>query len=160
MDNFLQSIPIFTSIGIFVFGVGYLIIQYRKGGNDASEDVLKLREQQVEALKDQIDILNKQTQEFSRKINELTGKVGELTGLLQAREKENEQLRAIILGRNPEVEIFYKEGMRYFTESKPIIDSMKTFMEKMAHHLETNTIELKTQTSELKHQSEVLEQIK
>lgn len=171
MEAFIQAIPTFTSIGVFVFGVAWFVIQWKKGGNTASEETLDLREKQVAAFKEQIRLIEdravqsaKESKErelrFNQEIKELTGKIGELTGLLQAREKENKELREIILNRNPEVEVFYKNAMQYFSESKPVIDGMKQFMEEMKKYITENTNELHTQTKELKHQSEVLEQIK
>lgn len=105
-----------VELGLFFVGAGYVFTFWKKGGNEASSEVIK-------ALKEQHDI-------NSNKISELTHEMGVLTGQLREKDERIKLLEALVQGRNPE-QLQYMTEMRKFTEgvAQYMADSTRTMGE-------------------------------
>jgi beta-N-acetylglucosaminidase len=105
-----------AEIGLFFVGFAYVFTYWKKGGNQASTEV-------INALKEQHQI-------NADKISQLTKEVGILTGQLKEKNDRITMLESIVQGKNPE-QIQYMADMRRFTEgvSTYMADSIKTLGE-------------------------------
>ncbi len=62
--------------------------------------------------------------------------IGELKGQNAEKERQNKELRDFILGRNPEIDEFYKKAIPllgqvdiYLTKNSPVMDKLATYLD-------------------------------
>jgi Mg2+ and Co2+ transporter CorA len=107
--------------------------------------VIKTYKEQVEQLKDQITTFQKQIDTMQKDVNQMQAVIGE-------KEKQNKDLRDLLLARNPHVEQFY-------TEALPILENMKIFMARLDTYLKDTSVQAHKQTDELQTQTDLLKKI-
>lgn len=121
--------------------VGYVVISYKKSGKERIESVVNASDQLTSFWKDQVEGFKEMVATQNEKIRTLTGEIGELRGQLNAEKKQNEELKKIFQGRDPEMQQFMKtllgvaeQSQRYMEEDKKYkADQHEALMVILAH---------------------------
>lgn len=111
-----------TLLAILAFGASNIYVQWRMGGNSASQIVINAYKEQV-ALQD-------------KKISELTHTVGSLQGQLQEKDKRITLLQELASGNTPEMSLFMKSMLTYTVNSKTYMETSTKTMVKVEKCLE------------------------
>jgi uncharacterized protein YydD (DUF2326 family) len=120
-----------ASLGIAAGGLGYLIQNYRKGGRSVREDAISSADKLTQFWKEQADgykeMMERKDAAAADKINKLSGDLGKLQGRYDERDKQYQEVVAILKDKNPETQAF----MELLTNTaKASIDFMKDQREK------------------------------
>lgn len=127
MENFLHINIV--EIGLLFVAAGYLFVYWTKGGINASERILNLYKEQVDALEKSIQITRTHNHELGNQVQKLSLDVGILKGQLQERDKKLDEYMTIFQGRGPEQEQYMAE-MRTFTSK--VAEYMSTTVQTLA----------------------------
>lgn len=128
-----------NSVLIFIGMIAGMYVYWRKGGNQASSEIISM-------YKARDEIQDKERKEMRDSISNLTGEVGRLKGLIEEKDKRIAILESVDIQRNPVMAKFIKrmEGaaeeseafMMAFKDMPQILGEIKTFMEKINAHME------------------------
>lgn len=130
----------FNSVLLTVGLIAGIFVYWRKGGNQASAEVLAM-------YKARDELADKERIEMKEKISTMTGEIGKLKGILEEKNKRIDLLEAVVQGRNPEMVKFMqdltkvsKESEAFMTSFKDlpaILGEIKTFMHNINQHMES-----------------------
>lgn len=119
--------------------IGYAVVNWKKGGNQASADVIAL-------YKARDEVQDKQHKENKDQINYLTGEVGRLRGLIEEKDKRIATLEQVDISRNPVMLQFIEKINKSADENAAFINGfkdlpsimieIKTFMSNINAHME------------------------
>ncbi len=121
--------------GMVVMTVAYFKTQAKNGSNQANKDLNTTTQEVINTYKTQVEQYKEQTERYRKDMHDMTILIGELKGTLAEKDKQNKELRDFILGRNPEIDDFYKKAIPlldevalYLLMATPIMKSMGTFL--------------------------------
>lgn len=127
-----------NTILIIVGFLGYSFVNWRKGGAQASSDVIAL-------YKARDEVQDKQHKENKDQINFLTGEVGRLKGMLEEKDRRIATLERVDISHNPimmafmaRMETSAKDHEIFrdsFKDTPHILSEIKTFMSKINEHM-------------------------
>lgn len=122
-------------LGLFVFGAGYLVSQFRKGNKEDKTSVLQSAEQLTGFWKEQAEgykiMMADKDEKHQKQINDLTKEVGELRGALNEKTASYEKLEKIFQGRSPEQDAFMKTMLAVAQQSQTFMADHATFQKTM-----------------------------
>lgn len=131
----------FNSVLLTVGMLVTLVAFWKKGGNQASSDVIAM-------YKARDEIQDKERKEMRDSISALTGEVGRLKGLIEEKDKRIAILEGVDINKNPVMAKFIKRMenaaeeseafMNAFKDMPQILSEIKTFMGAINAHLEKN----------------------
>lgn len=116
------ALTLMAFCGMVVMTIAYFRMQSKNGGNEANKDLNTTTQEVITTYKTQVEQYKEQLKNYRQDMHDLTLKIGELQGMLVEKDKQNTELKQLILGRNPEIESFYKKAI-------PVIEQVKEFME-------------------------------
>lgn len=125
---------------LFVGMLTGIFVYWKKGGNQASAEVLAM-------YKARDELNDKEREDMKNRIHVLTGDVGKLRGIIEEKNKRIDLLESIVQGRNPEMLKFMQDltksaresedFMKSFKDVPQILGEIKTFMHSINTHMET-----------------------
>ncbi len=111
------------SIGIFVFAIGYLVAQYKKGNNEGNVEVIKLLREQMEGLK---LVVYENQQEVKR----LSDEIIKLKTLGEEKDKKIKELTELLQNKDPRLQSFMKDTTDILTEIKNFMHNINQNFER------------------------------
>lgn len=111
------------SISVFVFAVGYLVAQYKKGSNEGNAEVFKLLREQVEGLK---TVAHENQQEIKR----LSDEIIRLKTLGEEKDKKIKELTDLLQNKDPRLQSFMQDTTDILTEIKNFMHNINQNLER------------------------------
>ncbi len=137
-------LSIVSFAGMVVMTVAYFKAQSKNGSNQANKDLNTTTQEVITTYKTQVEQYKDQLANYRKDMHDLTLKIGELQGTILEKDRQNKELREILLGRNPAMDEFYKKAIpllgsveEYMQTAKPTMEAMGIFLEKNGIKIET-----------------------
>lgn len=132
-----QILSIVSFTGMVVMTVAYFKGQSRLGLNEANKDLNTTTQEVITTYKAQVDQMKEQIGNYRKDMHELTLKIGNLQGTIEEKDKQNRELKEILLGRNPDMDVFYKRAVPlvikvddYLNKNGPIMERLQKYLER------------------------------
>ncbi len=129
----MDSNTVLLTIGVAI----YLIIYWRKGGNQASTDANTSLKSVADARKMEIDDLKERVSTCEKLHRENLTERGRMQGIIEEKDKRIVVLESVDISRNPVIVSFIENSAK---REERILDAMKQisdFMQKLNTHMET-----------------------
>lgn len=111
---------------LFVGMIAGIFVYWRKGGNQATSEVLSM-------YKSRDELQDKQRKEMMEQVHTLTAEVGRLNGILSEKEARIKILESVDVGRNPAIMQFMEKLNKTADESALFMLSFKDLPQMMAN---------------------------
>jgi predicted nucleic acid-binding Zn-ribbon protein len=98
----------FNTVLLLFSGFVNVFLFWKRGGQEATKELIDLQEKQIEAMKHDMDMSRERGHALANDIQKLSLKVGYLEGQAQEKDKKIEEYIAILQNRNPELETVLK----------------------------------------------------
>lgn len=118
---------------IFVGMIAGIFVYWKKGGNQASSDVIAM-------YKARDELQDKDRKEMRDQISSMTGKIGRLEGIIEEKDKRIKILESVDIARNPAMLKF----MEYITRVTERSEKYMDFTEKESQQIMSILVEIKT----------------
>lgn len=118
--------------------IAFFWTQWKKGGKDAERELDATTQAIIATYKERVNQLTEEVSRYREDMHKMQNDIGELKGVLSEKTKQNKEMQDLLLGRNPDVEAFYKTAL-------PVLNELRQFMEKMTNELHMQTEILKNQ---------------
>jgi len=117
--------------------VAYFKFQAKNGSNQANKDLNTTTQEVINTYKTQVEQMKEQIENYRKDMKELLGKVGHLEGTITEKDRQATELKNLLLGRNPDMDAFYKGAVpllkrvsEYLDINKPLLNRMEKFLDK------------------------------
>lgn len=122
-----------NSVLIFVGMVAGLYVYWKRGGVQASGEVISM-------YKARDELQDKERKEMRTQISDMTGKIGRLEGIIEEKDKRIKVLESVDISRNPVMLKF----MEYLTKVADRSEKYMDFTEKESQQVMSILAEIKT----------------
>lgn len=122
-----------NSVLLFVGMVAGLFIYWKKGGVQASNEIIAM-------YKARDELQDKERKEMSKQLHEMTEKIGRLSGIIEEKDKRIKILESVDITRNPAMLKF----MEYLTKVAERSEQYMDFTEKESNQVMGILVEIKT----------------
>lgn len=126
MNSELLSVIAFA--GMVVMTVAFFVMYWKKGGREAEKDLNTTTQEVIATYKEQVNQLKEQVNQYREDMHKLTIEIGRLTGVIEEKDKNNRELKDLLLGRNPEMDNFFKTAAPSLKKVEEFMGEISSYM--------------------------------